>query len=310
MASPYSNEAGFSQCECDSEALATLIECMQQPMVLADGEGKVLAVNSPAAELLGDQSETFAGEFWHTWLAAPYRSRYASMFGSQYGRQVPLQHGPWEVLLRRVDGVELPVNLSLSFIQGLLPLFVIGLHDLSGHRDEIKRLSTLAATDYLTGLANRRTFTETLERQWQQCVDKHKPISTLIIDADHFKQFNDQHGHLMGDECLKLMAKTIAAALPSPQCLAARFGGEEFALVLPGFNSAMAWVVAEQIAEAIRSLDFVKLGLSREVCVSVSQGIATEINGQYRTAEAMLSAADTALYRAKSDGRDRIKLSA
>lgn len=187
---------------------------------------------------------------------------------------------------------------------------MIGLHDLSGHRDEIKRLSTLAATDYLTGLANRRTFTETLERQWQQCVDKHKPISTLIIDADHFKQFNDQHGHLMGDECLKLMAKTIAAALPSPQCLAARFGGEEFALVLPGFNSAMAWVVAEQIAEAIRSLDFVKLGLSREVCVSVSQGIATEINGQYRTAEAMLSAADTALYRAKSDGRDRIKLSA
>ncbi len=152
------------------------------------------------------------------------------------------------------------MNLSLSFIQGLLPLFVIGLHDLSGHRDEIKRLSTLAATDYLTGLANRRTFTETLERQWQQCVDKHKPISTLIIDADHFKQFNDQHGHLMGDECLKLMAKTIAAALPSPQCLAARFGGEEFALVLPGFNSAMAWVVAEQIAEAIRSLDFVKLG--------------------------------------------------
>lgn len=299
---------------CDYDAVADVLLCLRQPMVLASSDGTVISVNAAAAELLGDDAETFVGEHWPSWLANPFQSEYATLFAS-----APLprpgccmdsyQHGPREMQLRRADGHLLSINLSLSLMGGVLPVFLIGIEDLSAQKAEIRRLSTLASTDCLTGLANRRSLTENLERQWQQCVLRRTPISVLIVDVDYFKQFNDLYGHLKGDECLRLIASALSSALPSNQCMAARFGGEEFVLVLPGFNAAMAELVARQVSDAIAAIDVSALGLPQGALITVSQGIASESCGQFRTADAMLLSADTALYRAKRDGRNRIALS-
>jgi diguanylate cyclase (GGDEF)-like protein len=131
----------------------------------------------------------------------------------------------------------------------------------------------------------------------------------VIIDIDFFKHFNDRYGHIQGDACLRKVAGAIVQAMPVDAKLAARYGGEEFALILPHHNEIMALQVAREVQQAVRQLQFTDAGLPATLSVSVSQGIATEINGQYRTSMALLCAADTALYRAKADGRDCINAS-
>lgn len=294
---------------CDYDAMVDVLMCLQQPMVLASDNGTVICVNAAAAELLGDDAETFVGEHWPSWLAAPFERDYAELFSPSAPR-LPLsrQHGPREVQMHSTDGHLISVNLSLSFVPGLLPVYLLGLEDLSAHKGEMRRLLTLASTDCLTGLANRRALDETLEKKWQQCTLRNTPISLVLVDVDFFKQFNDLHGHIKGDECLKLIAGVLSESLPSTQCMAARFGGEEFVLVLPGFNEPMAQLVARQVSEGIAALDLTSMGLPKEAVITVSQGIASESCGQFRTAEAMLQGADTALYRSKQDGRNRITL--
>lgn len=294
---------------CEFAAVAEVVQCLQQPMALADASGKVLCVNQAAAALLGDEAETFIGELWPSWLESGYQGLYRELQSSADGQYHALQHGAREVQLRRVDGALLWVKLSLSFVQGLLPLFLVGFEDLSSQKAEVQRLTALAATDYLTGLANRRTLMEALEKQWRQCLARRHPISVVIVDVDFFKQFNDLYGHLKGDECLRQIAAALASTLPSPQCLAARFGGEEFVLLLPGFNAAMAELIAKQVSEAVAAIDIAAMGLPQGALLTVSQGIACEISGQFRTADAMLLGADTALYRAKREGRNKIILS-
>src|SRR5690606_32465658 len=108
---------------------------------------------------------------------------------------------------------------------------------------------------------------------------KQNPVSVLIVDVDHFKQFNDQYGHIQGDECLRRIAAAISLALPPGQGLAARYGGEEFALILPYHDEAMAKAVALRVQHYVRQLSFCEQGLPEDVSVSVSQGFACEING-------------------------------
>ena len=127
-----------------------------------------------------------------------------------------------------------------------------------------------------------------------------------MIDVDHFKKFNDTYGHIKGDKCLQKIAKMLLQCIPSRECLAARYGGEEFAIILPRCDIKTATVVANHIQQQIAQMSFTDIGLPPEVKITVSQGIASENNNQYRTYEALLYAADTALYRAKTEGRNKI----
>ncbi|MGI2260251.1 diguanylate cyclase [Shewanella sp. GXUN23E] len=283
--------------------LTQLLAQMQDAKVLVDRDGKVLSVNLAAAALLGDSCEAFPGGYWQAWLPAPFDAEYQSMMVRRDGVVMPHQHGPREIMLKQVCGGSLPVFLSVSCIG---ELFVLSLQDLSEQKRALAQMSLLASTDPLTGLANRRTFDEALQSHWQECMADGLPISTLIIDVDYFKSFNDMHGHIQGDKCLKRIARIIAGELPNHQSLAARYGGEEFALILPDCSESQAREVAERIRARVRALEFGLYGLPVETMVSVSQGIATEQGDNFPTPVAMLCCADTALYRSKKEGRDRI----
>ena len=164
-------------------------------------------------------------------------------------------------------------------------------------------LSELAATDALTGLANRRVLDERLRLEWDRAQRSADPLTLLMIDVDHFKAFNDRHGHHGGDEALRRVAQVISTNIRRPADLAARYGGEEFAVVLPHTDAKGALVIAEHIRSSIEHLPRMA-GDERPITVSI--GMSTWDKRSRMSLEALLLSADQALYEAKHTGRNRI----
>lgn len=168
------------------------------------------------------------------------------------------------------------------------------------------RLQYLTAIDGLTQIANRRSLDMSLTTEWQRAMRKQEPLGVVMIDVDHFKLFNDTYGHQAGDECLRDVAGTLKDFARRPGDLAARYGGEEFVLILTNANPQQAKIVAERVRDRILSLG-IPNQRSSHGNVTASLGVASMIpNPQQPGPEALLLAADQALYRAKKSGRNRV----
>ncbi len=168
-----------------------------------------------------------------------------------------------------------------------------------------RALARAAATDALTGVANRRAFEGALDREWRRAARAREVVGLLMIDVDHFKTYNDRHGHQAGDRALRAVAEALAAALRRPADLAARYGGEEFAALLPATDHAGALAVAEEVRRAIAALDLPHMD-SPFGRVTVSVGAASLRARRPDGSDALIGAADAALYDAKRQGRDRV----
>ncbi|MFO1220293.1 MAG: sensor domain-containing diguanylate cyclase [Burkholderiaceae bacterium] len=166
-------------------------------------------------------------------------------------------------------------------------------------------LSALAATDALTGLANRRQFDATLRKEWFRALRDGTPLALLMIDIDHFKSLNDRFGHQVGDAYLAAVAGVIENNVRRAGDLATRYGGEEFAVVLPGTAASGALEIAESIRRAVAETSFSHLGGGVHVTVSV--GVASTVPMAGAGAAALVHAADAALYHAKRNGRNRVE---
>jgi diguanylate cyclase (GGDEF)-like protein/PAS domain S-box-containing protein len=177
-------------------------------------------------------------------------------------------------------------------------------------KDALEQMERLAATDGLTGLANRRHFDGVADREWRRCRREHQPLSVLLLDADHFKHFNDRYGHLAGDDCLRAIGSQLAAAARRPADLAARYGGEEFLLLMPNTDRDGALRMAERVRELVLALAITHEGIPAPGVVTVSIGAATAwpeaAESHPRSVSALLEAADAALYQAKSGGRNQV----
>jgi diguanylate cyclase (GGDEF)-like protein len=166
------------------------------------------------------------------------------------------------------------------------------------------RLAELASTDSLTGLANRRSFDEHLQREWARADRTQRPLALIILDLDFFKQYNDQYGHVAGDECLKLVARALQEGRRATD-LAARIGGEEFSLLLTDMEIEGAMSVAETVRDRIERLQLPHVKSPMGV-VTASFGAAAATAGRTQTTEDLVRAADRALYEAKRQGRNRV----
>ena len=165
-------------------------------------------------------------------------------------------------------------------------------------------LAVAAATDGLTGLANRRQFDESAEFEWQRSIRNGEPLSILVVDVDFFKAYNDACGHLCGDDALKAVASCIQGILAQPTDFAARYGGEEFALLLPDTPGKAAFRVAEALRLAIAERGiYHPYGVGQKLSVSI--GITTVSPRKEDSFATAFAAADEALFRAKKHGRDR-----
>jgi len=170
-----------------------------------------------------------------------------------------------------------------------------------------RRLEMLSITDALTGLANRRRFTEILEREWQRALRTRSSLGVAMVDVDHFKRYNDHYGHLAGDACLQRVAATLAQSVREDLDLAARYGGEEFALIYPGAPLQMAQPLAERARAAVAALREPHAASDYGI-VTVSVGLAVVVPTPGGKAEHSIGLADAALYEAKRAGRNRIAL--
>lgn len=168
------------------------------------------------------------------------------------------------------------------------------------------RLRESSRRDALTGLYNRRHFREVFEQMIQQARDLQQPLGLAIIDLDHFKSINDTHGHLVGDDCLRYLAALLDKSLPSGRAIVARFGGEEFVIALPNSDETQTAEFAEHLRAQIASQPFRENRL--DISLSASIGIYTLRKGENASADDMLHRADDALYAAKSDGRNCVRI--
>jgi diguanylate cyclase (GGDEF)-like protein len=214
--------------------------------------------------------------------------------GETEAKVTGLETGADDYLVKPVEPVELMarVRVGLRLQKALLDLAA---------KNEI--LEKLALTDPLTGLANRRAFQEALEAEVARSCRHGRPASLLFLDLDRFKQVNDDHGHAVGDEVLSGFSAVLRRGCRRGD-LAARVGGEEFAVLLPMTGPVPATLVAERIRRATEAHP---LGLTVAVPVTVSVGVASTGEPPEATeAAGLLRRADAALYRAKAEGRNRV----
>jgi diguanylate cyclase (GGDEF)-like protein len=213
----------------------------------------------------------------------------------------------------------LAVQLYLGFhLIGFLPISILFLEQRRMDkelRDSLARTTVLASLDGLTNVANRRTLDNHLEEQWRLATHGQTPLALLMIDADHFKEFNDRFGHQAGDQCLRAIAVTLRALVTRPGDVVARFGGEEFAILLPGTPLEGARHVAEAIRAAISELSIAHpasaqlandASTSEARHVTVSIGCAALVPRIGTHFHHLVEVADQALYLAKRGGRNRV----
>jgi len=168
-----------------------------------------------------------------------------------------------------------------------------------------QKLEQLSRIDSLTEVANRRYFNETLHREWKRAIRESKPIAILLIDVDFFKRFNDQYGHLRGDECLQQVAHALAGVFSRPGDLVSRYGGEEFAVILPNAGGE-AMRVAERCRAAVEELAITHQQSHVAKYVTVSVGMSSVVPNGSISPDYLLDCADKGLYIAKEHGRNRV----
>lgn len=270
--------------------LRTFLNITQDGVITIDDQGIVRTLNPAAEALFGyDSAEV---------LDQPVVLLIPSF--------VPIQgcfSGKHDTQGRRKDGSEFPIEVSTTctLINGR-HMHMSMLRDITERKAYERQLMELATTDSLTGVQNRRAFLEGAREIFMVRKRYKRPLSLLMIDADHFKEINDTYGHGIGDTVLVLMAQVAKNCLRSTDRFA-RFGGEEFVVLLPETDQDYAIEAAERLLSAIRS-QLIPDGRGGTFCFTVSIGIAS-LTPDMRTLDDLLLSADNALYEAKGRGRDR-----
>jgi diguanylate cyclase (GGDEF)-like protein/PAS domain S-box-containing protein len=313
--------------------LRLLAEHSSDAIVLTDLDGRRLYASPQIREIIGQEP----GEFLRGSFRDQLGPEHAATLQEQLAQMARRQGGKATITfpVRRADGTrrwvearikhfldedfmlldfdvdpDIALNRGRSGKEG----FIVTLRDVTRrHRAEQdlesanRKLASMAWKDGLTGLGNRRRFDQLLADGWEQCRLAQSPLSVIMVDVDHFKRYNDQYGHQEGDQCLLVVARTIAGCLRREQDCAARYGGEEFGLVLPGVGATGADEVAERIRQGLQQLELPHAGSPLGV-VTVSVGTATCVPTGDGRPEDLVNAADRALYGSKAEGRNRVTI--
>jgi len=168
-----------------------------------------------------------------------------------------------------------------------------------------EQLRLLSSMDGLTGLLNRRRFDELLEEEWQRNLRHKTPLSLLMVDIDHFKDYNDNYGHIQGDNCLKMVAHGLANSLQRHVDKVSRYGGEEFAVILPSTDAEGAYTVAQRMRADIEEMNIEHCASGTCASVTVSIGVSSLVPTTEILSTRLVNAADQGLYKAKESGRNR-----
>jgi diguanylate cyclase (GGDEF)-like protein/PAS domain S-box-containing protein len=284
-------------------------------IIVADFNGNRSYV-SPASESMGGWTPEEAAALTGVQLVHPDDQRKAE--AAVRALRSGMEEEMIEVRIRKKNGEYIWVEAALRVVRdpatGAPSGILNTVRDISERKrseqqlhDAYRTVEALALTDGLTGLANRRRFDQYLSTEWRRSLRDRQPLSLLMLDVDLFKAYNDSYGHQRGDSCLKQIGEACMDVVSRPGDLVARFGGEEFVVVLPNTESAGALKVAEEICDALRSRRLPHNDSPYGI-VTISIGCATMLPEPGRHAPDLIAVADHALYAAKENGRDQVQL--
>lgn len=307
--------------EVDPELFRLLVEAAPTAILVVRSDGTIVLVNRAAENLVGYEASELTGKPMEVLLPASLRSihqHHRTVYTRDPQTRAMGEHR--DLILTRKDGLTIPVEIGLSPIQSSKELLVVcTLVDLRVRREDSEgllqltetlarsnqELLELAATDGLTSLRNRQAFMDHLNVQLEASVRHARPLSILFLDIDHFKPYNDNFGHLAGDEVLRKMGEVLRNASRRSD-LVARLGGEEFGIILPETDKKGAITFGERFRAAVEAVPWPR----RAITVSVG---ATTVNFQGPVPRSdppevsrILHEADMALYRSKDRGRNRL----
>ncbi len=226
--------------------------------------------------------------------------------------QIAFSEGAVDYIAKPINKVELLARvhsvLKLKFEKDRRKAREKELLEVTGQLEAANQmLLRLSFNDALTDVANRRSFNKMYDKEWGRVQRHSRPISLIMLDIDFFKIYNDSLGHQQGDECLKQVAKALKDTLKRPGDFVARYGGEEFVIVLSDTEIEGAIQIAECIKASIAELKIEFKASEVSEYVTVSMGVASIVPGQDSSSDALINAADNALYQAKREGRNRIE---
>jgi diguanylate cyclase (GGDEF)-like protein/PAS domain S-box-containing protein len=295
-------------------SIRLLTESSPDVMLLNDLSGHILYTTSAVKRMLGYQPvelhrKSFQRDLMHPDEVPAYLDALDAVRRQNETRTLIYR-------INRKDGSWMWAEGCISLYQEEFTQYPIGyvniLRDITHRKAAEDRLQTaynelevLAAIDSLTGVANRRHFDAVLDGEWKRAARNGATLSMLLIDVDFFKNFNDIYGHIAGDDCLRNIASTASQCVRRSTDLVARFGGEEFAIILPETDESGAAALAERIRAAVQSHNVRHAGNIHNV-VTISIGCAAMTPARGGTSLDLIESADKALYRGKNIGRNAV----
>lgn len=307
------------------QKLANIIDFLPDATFVVDKDKKVIAWNKAIEEMTGLRKEDILGKGDYLY-AIPFYGKKNFMLVDYVFLNDKEMHSKlenqYDIIERRGNKI-FAEGFRPSIFQGkgayvwftASPLYdcegsidgaIESIRDITKHIQAEAQLEALSTIDGLTGVANRRYFDGYLEKEWTRSLRSGRPLSLIMCDIDFFKGYNDTYGHLEGDECLRKVAGALNKMIKRPGDLVARFGGEEFVVVLPETDLDGAVQVAELLRSKIEELKIEHKKSRINNYLTISLGVSTVVPDSESSSIELISLADTALYQAKKEGRNRI----
>lgn len=319
--SRYLHRQAMREIEQRKEAEASLRETSERVRaIVTNAVEAIIVINTaclieefnPAAErIFRWQADEVIGRNVNILMPPPYcneHDQYVARFLKTNTAHIIGDGVGKEVVGKRKDGTTFPMRISVSQIQtGDKVLFTGILQDITVQKQLEEHLRTLSVRDGLTGIHNRRSFDEALDKEWRRMKRQGSGcLSLILLDIDFFKSYNDTYGHQAGDACLKEVAQVIACLVSRPGDLVARYGGEEFAVLLPDTPLREAERIADRMRKAVSELKIEHRASGAANHITISLGVAGMVPSPIVDSAELVRQADKALYAVKADGRNRV----
>jgi len=283
-----------------------MLESISDGILEINNQGRIVFANSAALDYFSLTLEQLLGSDLIALFAEAHQEMVSDILkgdgGPETGAQLPQfkQNGKY-------------VNMKAVSVGGGEDTKIVVLNDVSDYENARlalvnanEELKVLAKMDGLTQIANRRAFDDQFTREWRRMIRENGELSIMLCDVDYRKDFNDKHGHMAGDECLRAVAHLVATNARRPGDLAARYGGDEFALILPNTPLEGAEYLAQTILDKARDLELFEAPSTLKASLTLSIGICHSVPRKDISPQKLLSVADAALYEAKESGRNCI----
>jgi len=305
--------------EASEEIYKTILMASPDDITIADLSGNVIMVSEAGNRIFGYDPCEGPGMSVMDFIVPEDHERARANIVKMIHENYP---GPNEYRAVRKDRSCFDIEVNNSLIrdrQGNPVRMVLIVRDITNRKKAQQQIQILvrqleierdlaqrnSLTDSLTGLSNRRFFDTVLQAEFSRYTRSDTQLSLILIDVDHFKNYNDHYGHLAGDDCLRQIARTLKAVVERGTDIVARYGGEEFVVILPGTNRQGAATLAGRIAESVRALALPHATSDTSGYVTISLGVASTADHVLADSSQLVALADQAMYQAKHNGRNR-----